>query len=205
MIIPLKKPPIHPSKETIRDLLKVNTQENNIRFKFFISLNYSSDSKVIDLSTVIKDNKNFKFQLRKYFKRPIKCWFFVEKHRKNPKLYCHNGFHRHILIEDPFGDEVDKDEIFRIKEQIIKDHIISRNRSVPDNEKNAVKIEEIFFLDGLLEYLSKETSLHDRYLGEVIDYDNSDFISKELLDSIYEKPRNSIRKTRHQNVFAGVN
>ena len=86
----------------------------------------------------------------------------------------------------------------------MKDHLVKRNRSIPDDENDAVKIKEIYFLDGLLEYLSKETCLHDMYLAEVIDYANSDFISKELLDSLYGKPKNNIRKTRHQDLFARI-
>ena len=207
MIIPSKKTPIHPSKESIKDVLKRTIKENNLRFKYFISVNYASNTRITDSERVISDNSNLRFQLRRYFKRPIKCWFFVEKHRKNPNWYCHGGFHRHILIEDPFGDDSHvtakgTGEVSKIKEQIAKDHLIMRNRSIPDNEDDAVKIEEIYFLDGLLEYLSKETCLHDMYLAEVIDYANSDFISKELLDSLYEKPRNNIRKTRYQDVFA---
>lgn len=201
-------PSLHPTKESIKECLKNIINDQGLKFKYHLTLNYDKYNKVTDLDQVIKDNERLRFKLRKDFKTGCKIWFFIEKHRKNPLVPNHLGYHRHILLEDPFEDESfestkDEDEINEMKKQIIKDHIIKRNRSVP-NENDAIDLGNIYEVSGLIEYLTKDTHEHYEYLSEVIDHEHSDHISKTLLDGLYARS-NNIRKTRYQRLLNRIN
>ena len=64
---------------------------NDLTFKFFISGTYWTST---SYDSVQKHNRELRRTIRTFFKDDIRMIFFIEKCRE------HNGYHRHILLED---------------------------------------------------------------------------------------------------------
>ena len=87
-------------QERVKPLLD-EIYEEGINFLYFITLNY--ESKVTDDVEVNEDNHHLKLKLRRYFKRPVKFLFTLEKHLGNDNSYFFNTYHRHILMSKVEG------------------------------------------------------------------------------------------------------
>ena len=82
---------LNPLDETrIKPLLE-QIRLNDLSFKFFISSIYWNST---SYDVVQKHNMEIRRTIRSFFKEDLRMIFFIEKHQE------HNGFHRHILLED---------------------------------------------------------------------------------------------------------
>jgi hypothetical protein len=75
--------------------LKERIAEQDIQFKYFITMSYYSP--VYTIGDMIKENKHVKMVMLKYFynnipNNKIRIWFFIEKHASS-------AYHSHILME----------------------------------------------------------------------------------------------------------
>jgi hypothetical protein len=75
--------------------LKERIVEQDIQFKYFITMSYYSP--VYTIGDMIKENKHVKMVMLKYFynnipTNKIRIWFFIEKHASS-------AYHSHILME----------------------------------------------------------------------------------------------------------
>ena len=199
---------LNPLDETrIKPLLE-QIRLNDLSFRFFISSVYWTST---SYDVVQKHNKEIRRTIRSFFKDDIRMWFIIEKHQE------HNGFHRHILLEDAspmrwknptnrmknFLAE-DPEAFFAItledgpddkqKMQLLKK--VFRLLPFIPNGKSGLDIRSIHNLEKLTAYCSKQFE-YVRPSYEVIDPVNSDIDISYLLN---HKQDGTHWKTRHQAI-----
>ena len=211
----------HLDKSVISEHLMEVVRQQSIEFKWFITIVYHE--KVTCKRTVIRDNWHLQNSLKNWLKRNgyhhhIDIWFSNEIHRI-PGTPNHGGYHRHIMMEDPFwGTSDDRNR----KRSNLEELIRRLNQSVPNGSK-AVDIREIKDVKriakepleqwiretewrggvrGLIEYLTKDTHRHGEWICDVLDHKNSDFLNRSYLDELYERPSQLSRKTRSTGLLA---
>lgn len=171
-------------------LLRGLIAEHGLEFKFFVTIIY--DGVVDKRRTVIKDNFYLKDRFKRWltqneYRDNIRMWFVTEQHRKDSDRR-QGGFHRHLVMEDPFVFTSMTDHEKRLNLQTI---LRSQNKSARQHSEGLdVRLVNGYQggVDGLVDYyLTKDHHQHNEMLWDVIDFKNSDLISKPLLKSLYGK------------------
>lgn len=185
-------------------LLRGLIAEHALEFKFFVTLIY--DGVVDKRKTVIRDNWHLKNRYQRWltdneYRDNIRMWFFTEQHRKDSDRR-QGGYHRHMVMEDPFVFTSMTDQE---KKLILRTILRNQNKSVrPHDEGLDVRLINEYQggIAGLVDYyLTKDHHQHNEMLRDVIDFKNSDLISKLLLKSLYGK-RSQPVKSRQEAVSA---
>lgn len=194
----------------IQPLLE-QVRQRDLKFRYFITIPYRY--KNTDYNSVIKDNRVMRKSIRSFFKSNIRMWFFIERHSDQEGKH-YGGFHRHILMEAIPTDiwhnpsnklmnllvDVNPELLFakRFRSSIsdsdkiaVLKKVLRLNNSVP-NGSCGVSIQEIFVLNRLLAYCSKQ---FEKGLPayEVLDPSSSDIDMTYLLrnkqNGLQWKPR----------------
>ena len=185
-------------------LLRGLVAEHALDFKFFVTLIY--DGVVDKRRTVIKDNWYLKNRFQRWltdnqYRDNIRMWFFTEVHRKDSDRR-QGGYHRHMVMEDPFVFTSMTDHEKKLDLQTI---LRNQNKSVRLHDEGLdVRLINEYQggIAGLVDfYLTKDHHQHNEMLWDVIDFKNSDLISKPLLKSLYGK-RSHPDKSRQEAVPA---
>lgn len=182
--------------------LKERIAEQDIQFKYFITMSYYSP--VYTIGDMIKENKHVKMVMLKYFynnipSNRIRIWIFIEKHASS-------AYHSHILMEG-LDDRIRMrycerndilfipngitDNIIKYTDENLDEEIMDGLRvHLQENVKRlgkgsgAVDIREIGDIDRRLGYVNKEMryginelaleGYTDKGLWDHIDWMNSD-------------------------------
>ena len=173
-------------EERVKPLLD-EIYEEGINFLYFITLNY--EEKVTDDVQVNEDNHHLRLLLRRYFNKPLKFLFTLEKHLGNDASYFFNTYHRHILMEKVEGITCRK------LKSIIKCH----HRSVaPDSwGRKGCVIRPITDISLACSYVTKQIDYPSLNVDKrvVIDATNSDIgknhysVREDHRDTIYRQGR----------------
>ena len=105
--------PLNTLDETRIKPLKKHIKDNDLRFKYFSSINY--DYPMFDYDTVLKDQKFISKHIRSLYKHDLNMLFFIEKHTKDPDSNFYNGYHHYgnyvggLICEWENPDELEKD------------------------------------------------------------------------------------------------
>ena len=172
ILLPYEKERIGP----ILDQIKLR----KLQFQHFITINY--EKRCDDWTQVVRDNSRLRRFLRKYYKSDIKLIAFIEKHPE-PDKYFFRSYHRHILLSFPPSCESQKRK--HSLNKLIRDNVHSVCRSY-----TGLKIKDIYDLDGLLAYCTKQVGKFHQTISDVVDTSNTDIDLTDLLrQSRYKEAR----------------
>lgn len=151
-----------------------------LQFEHFITINY--EKRCDDWTQVVGDNSRLRRFLRKYYKSDIKMISFIEKHTE-PDSYFFGSYHRHILLSTP--PSVESQKWKHILNKLIRDNVHSVCPS-----RTGLKIKDIYYLEGLLSYCTKQVGKFQQTVSDVVDTKNTDIDLTDLLrQSRYKEAR----------------
>ena len=164
-------------QERIQPILKeINLKK--IQFKHFITINYKK--RCDDWTQVVRDNSRLRRFLRKYYKADLKMISFIEKHTKPSKEgvphYFYGSYHRHILLTSIPSSESQKRK--HSLEKIIRDNVHSVSPRITGLDRG-----DVWEIEGLLTYCTKQIGKFGQSISDVIDTKNSDV---DLTDHIHQ-------------------